>query len=398
VIDQSSLRPSIPPSERPISRLRIAQVSPLYESVPPAMYGGTERVVYHLTEALLRLGHEVTLFASGDSRIPPPPTPPARLIPCCRRALRLASCSDATPCHTLMIERVFDLADQFDLVHFHTEPYHFPLLRRAPVPSITTAHGRLDLPDTIALLEEFAEIPLVSISDRQRHPVPHANFVATVYHGLPPEDFPFQARPCPHPYLAFVGRMSPEKRPDLAIQIAQEAGMELRIAAKVSDVDRPYFDQQIRPLLARPHVRFLGELGHADKSSLMAGATALLMPIDWPEPFGLVMIESMACGTPVVAFRRGSVPEIVDHGRTGFIVDSVPEAARAVHIARGLDRRAIRGWFEARFSARRMAEDYLRVYRRQAAAFHAGLAPPAGRHTPGGAAGPGAQHGRHPRD
>jgi glycosyltransferase involved in cell wall biosynthesis len=367
--------------------MRIAQVSPLYESVPPAMYGGTERVVHYLTEELVAAGHRVTLFASGDSRTS------ATLIPCCARALRLASCADATPSHALMLERVLARADDFDIIHFHTEPYHFPLLRRLHIPTVTTQHGRLDLPHQREFFEEFTDIPLVSISDDQRTPVPHAAWQATVYHGLPLDLFRFGARP--GRYLAFVGRISPEKRPDLAIEIARKAGMELRIAAKVSDTDRHYFEQQIRPLLSQPHVRFLGELGDAGKADVMAGAAALLMPLDWPEPFGLVMIESMACGTPVIAFRRGSVPEIVDEGKTGFIVDGVAGAVRAVGQLAQLDRKGVRRWFESRFSARRMAEDYLRVYRRRIEAM-SGDSPRRGRLAKDPAEPPGTGNGRDP--
>jgi glycosyltransferase involved in cell wall biosynthesis len=367
--------------------MRIAQVAPLYESVPPAMYGGSERVVHYLTEELVAAGHQVTLFASGDSRTS------ATLVPCCASALRLASCADATPSHVLMLERVLARADRFDIVHFHTEPYHFPLLRRLHLPSVTTQHGRLDLPHQRDFFEEFPDIPVVSISDDQRTPVPHAAWEATVYHGLPLQLFPF--RPRPGSYLAFVGRISPEKRPDLAIEIAAQAGMELRIAAKVSDTDRHYFEQRIRPLLSRPGVRFLGELGDAGKAELMAGAAALLMPLDWPEPFGLVMIEAMACGTPVIAFRKGSVPEVVDHGKTGFIVDDVAGAVRAVSQIGRLDRKEVRRWFESRFSARRMAEDYLRVYRRRIEAM-TGESPRRGRLAKDPADPPGAGHGRDP--
>jgi glycosyltransferase involved in cell wall biosynthesis len=334
--------------------MRIAQVSPLYESVPPKMYGGTERVVSFLTEELVRLGHDVTLFASADSKTS------ARLVSPCERSLRLAHCKDGHAPHVLMLEQVLQRAHQFDLIHFHTEYHHFPLSRRLNLNTVTTLHGRLDLPELAPVYREYMEMPLISISNHQRLPLAFANWAATVYHGLPQNLFGFQAMP--QRYVAFVGRVSPEKGLESAIRIARAAGIELRIGAKVDPVDRDYFEHSIRPLLKLPGVRFLGELGDAEKQIVLGGAMALLFPIDWPEPFGLVMIESMACGTPVIAFRRGSVPEVVDHGRSGYIVNSVEEGVQAVRAAANLSRRRVREVFEERFSDTRMAEDYLQVY------------------------------------
>jgi glycosyltransferase involved in cell wall biosynthesis len=337
--------------------VRIAQVSPLHESVPPALYGGTERVVANLTEELVRAGHEVTLFASGDSRTR------ARLVAPCRHALRLSNAwSDPTVPHLLMLEQVFARADagEFDIIHFHTDVLHFPLSRRAGVPAVATMHGRLDLPDYRPLLSEYMELPLVSISDSQRGPVPEANWKATVHHGLPRGLLrPGSGR---GGYLAFAGRMSPEKGPDRAIEIARRAGMRLRMAAKVDAKDREYFERVVRPIIRPPGVEFIGEISDAQKSDFFGEAEAVLFPIDWPEPFGIVMIEAIACGTPVIAFRRGSVPEIVHHGETGLIVGGIDEAVHAVRDARRLSRRRCREVFEARFTSERMAADYLRVY------------------------------------
>ncbi|MEX2217438.1 MAG: glycosyltransferase family 4 protein, partial [Phycisphaerales bacterium] len=293
--------------------VRIAQISPLFESVPPRLYGGTERVVSYLTEELVRLGHEVTLFASGDSRTG------ARLVACSERALRLGGAAHPWAHHIAQLEWVAGRAGEFDVVHFHTDSLHFPLVRRLGVPHVTTLHGRLDAPDLAPLYREFAELPMVSISDSQRGPLPWVNWAATVYHGLPAGAFPFRARP--EPYLAVVGRVSPEKRVDDAIRIARAVGVEVRIAAKVDEADRGDFEGVIRPMLREPGVVFLGEQGEREKAELLAGALALLFPVDWPEPFGLVMIEAMACGTPVVARRRGSVPEVVDEGVTGAVFD-----------------------------------------------------------------------------
>jgi glycosyltransferase involved in cell wall biosynthesis len=339
--------------------LRIAQVSPLHESVPPRLYGGTERIVHYLTEELVRLGNEVTLFASGDSQTS------GRLISMAPQALRLCGCKDGTAPHVLMLEQVLIRAHEFDIVHFHTDWLHLPFGRRMGIPSLTTLHGRLDLPELRPLFWEYRESPLVSISDAQREPVGWANWVGTVYHGLPMGLLPFH--PGAGRYLAFTGRISPEKRPDLAIEIARRAGIELRIAAKVDAADRDYFEQVVRPLLHGPGVQFIGEIGEEQKREFLGNALALLFPIDWPEPFGLVMIEAMSCGTPVVAMRRGSVPEVVDHGQSGLIVHSADEALAAVHqiaSGRGPSRELVHETFVRRFTSRRMAEDYLRVYRR----------------------------------
>jgi glycosyltransferase involved in cell wall biosynthesis len=338
--------------------MRIAQVSPLYESVPPRLYGGTERVVSYLTEELVREGHAVTLFASGDSRTA------ARLVSPCREALRLAKAGDPYALHVLMLEQVMKEHERFDIIHFHTEYLHFPLSRRLATPTVTTVHGRLDIAELRPLFAEFSDMPIVSISDAQRTPIPEARFEATVYHGLPPGLF--RLGPGQGGYLVFTGRISPEKQPDVAIQIARGAGLPLKIAAKVDKADKVYFHSVVEPLLDEPGVEFIGEVNDAQKQDLLDNAVAMLFPINWPEPFGLVMIESMACGTPVIAYPCGSVPEVIDEGVTGFIVPGVTEAVRAVKAAQDLDRAACRRQFESRFSARRMAEDYLRVYRRLA--------------------------------
>ena len=337
--------------------LRIAQVAPLFESVPPRFYGGTERVVSYLTEALVRLGHEVTLFASGDS------ITSAELASVWPRALRLDGRSQQHEVpHMLHLEHLFRQAGDFDVIHFHTDHLHFPLARRTRVPHVTTLHGRLDLPELLPLMREFREVPLISISDAQRQPLPWANWQATVHHGLPASLLPMRAEP--GRYLAFLGRISPEKRCDRAIEIARRLGMPLKIAAKVDPADQAYYDSQIRPLMNDPLVEFIGEIGEAEKAVFLGHAIALLFPIEWPEPFGLVMIEAMACGTPVVAFRHGSVPEIVDPGVTGFIVESINEAVQATRAAATLDRRACRRRFDQRFTADLMAANYLGVYQR----------------------------------
>jgi glycosyltransferase involved in cell wall biosynthesis len=341
--------------------MRIAQIAPLYESVPPQLYGGTERVVSWLTEELVRLGHEVTLFASGDSQTA------ARLVPACPRALwRDERCRETLPHHVRLMELVFADVSRFDVLHFHCDYLHFPLLRRQPCASVTTLHGRLHVPDLGALFEEYAEVPLVSISNDQRRPIPRANWRGTVYHGLPRDLHTFRAGP--GDYLAFLGRASPEKGLDRAIGIARRAGMPLKIAAKIYPEERDYFHTTIEPLIeqARPSVEFLGEVGGRAKDEFLGRAHAVLFPIDWPEPFGLVMIEALACGTPVVAFRNGSVPEIIADGVTGFVVQSVEEAVEAVRRVGWLDRTACRQEFEQRFDAARMARDYLDVYRRLA--------------------------------
>jgi glycosyltransferase involved in cell wall biosynthesis len=337
--------------------VRIAQIAPLVESVPPRLYGGTERVVSYLTEALVREGHEVTLFASGDS------VTSARLVPCAPRALRLdASCIDDIAPTMVMMERVARCAPEFDILHFHVDYFHFPWSRRGRVPHVTTLHGRLDLPDIVPLHREFPDMPVVSISDAQRRPLPWLDWRGTVYHGLPSEQFEFHPEPAREPYLVFVGRTSPEKRLDRAIEIARRAGMPLKIAAKVDTADRSYFDSTIVPLLDEPGIEFLGELDEPAKLRLMGGAVALLFPIAWPEPFGLVMIEAMACGTPVIASPRGSVPEVIDEGVTGTIVRHMHEAVAAVSRVAAFDRRRVRQRFEERFDAGRMARDYLEIY------------------------------------
>jgi len=337
--------------------VKIAQVAPLYESVPPQLYGGTERVVSYLTEELVRQGHEVTLFASGDS------VTSARLISTCRRALRLdPNCVDQLAHHLVLLEEVFHRAEGFDVLHFHVDYLHFPWSRRIPIRHVTTLHGRLDLPDLVPLYREYSEMPVVSISDDQRKPLPWLNWLATVPHGLPPD-----LHDCGHgpgPYLVFLGRISPEKGVDRAIEIAGRAGLPLKIAAKVDRADREYFEQVIRPLLDQPHAEYLGEVDEKTKGELLGGAYALLFPIDWPEPFGLVMIEAMACGTPVIAFRRGSVPEVMVDGRTGFVCDSVDEAVAAVGRLSEVPRREVRRVFEERFTAERMARDYVAIYER----------------------------------
>jgi len=336
--------------------MRIAQVAPLFESVPPKQYGGTERVVSYLTEALVRQGHDVTLFASGDSQTS------ARLVPGSARSLRTdPQCVDPVMCHFVMLEEVHARAPRFDIVHFHCDYLHFPVSSRGAMPHLTTLHGRLDLRDLGPLYDRFPEEPVVSISNAQRRPLPQANWAGTVYHGLP-ENL-YESHPEPGDYLAFVGRISPEKRLDRAIEIAQRSGMPLKIAAKVDRFDRDYFDEHIEPLLHDPRVEFVGEIGEAEKSDFLGNAYALLFPIDWPEPFGLVMIEAMACGLPVIAWRRGSVPEVIDHGVTGFIVDNLDAAVQAVARVGELSRSRCRRVFETRFSDRRMCQDYVRIYR-----------------------------------
>jgi glycosyltransferase involved in cell wall biosynthesis len=340
--------------------LRIAQVSPLYEPVPPAGYGGTERVVSWLTEELVRQGHRVTLFASGDSRTS------AELIAPCPQSLRLdPGRPDPVPPHVLQLELVAREAHRFDLVHFHLEDLHLPLARRLAVPSLTTFHSRLDRSAFLALWREFRDQPVVSISDAQRRPMPWADWRATVHHGLPEDQRTFYAEG--GDYLAFIGRISPEKRLDRAIEIAGRAGLPLKVAAKVDDADRAYYDEQIAPLLKSSDVELLGEIAGPAKDRFLGGARALLFPIDWPEPFGLVMIEALACGTPVVAWREGSVPEVLEDGVTGFVVDDLDQAVAAVDRLSEIDRRACRRAFKERFSARRMAAQYLEVYRRLAA-------------------------------
>ncbi len=335
--------------------MRIAQVAPLHESVPPKLYGGTERVVHYLTEELVKMGHEVTLFASKDSQTS------ARLIPCTERSLRLdPTVKDPLAHHIIMLEKVARYAHQFDIIHFHIDYIHFPLMRRLNISHVTTLHGRLDIPDLKPLYQEFNEAPVVSISNAQRGPLPMARWVATVYHGLPEDLYRFREKP--GKYLAFLGRISPEKRPDRAIKIAERAGMKLLIAAKVDQADGAYFEAVIKPLLKSPWVEFIGEINDREKDEFLGNAYALLFPIDWPEPFGLVMIEANACGTPVIAWRCGSVPEIIEHGVNGLIVESLDEAVKAVEKVSQLSRQKCREVFEKRFTSKVMAKNYLAVY------------------------------------
>ena len=335
--------------------MRIAQVAPLYESVPPQMYGGTERVVSYLTEEFVRRGHDVTLYASADSKTA------ACLVPCAPVGLRLdPEIKDPTAPHLVMLEQVAHDAADFDVIHYHTDYLHYPLSRRAGTVHLTTLHGRLDLPDLAPLYKEYRDMPLVSISQNQRIPLPWANWMATIYHGLPLDCATVQETP--GDYLAFLGRVSPEKRLDWAIEIARDAGFPLKVMAKVDQVDESYYQSKIRPLLEDADVEFVGEGGDAQKFPLLAGARALLFPIDWPEPFGLVMIEAMAVGTPVIAFPNGSVPEVIDNGVTGFIVKDTKEAAAMVDRTVELDRRRIRRTFEERFSVERMVDEYEELY------------------------------------
>jgi len=337
--------------------MRIAQVAPLYESIPPKYYGGTERVVSYLTEELVREGHDVTLFASGDS------VTSARLVAVSPRSLRLDKRSlDQLAHHILLLENVFRHADEFDVIHFHVDYLHFPLSRRHSIPHVTTMHGRLDIPDLMPLYEEFQDIPIISISNAQREPLPWVNWQATVYHGLPEHLYHFRAQP--GKYFAFLGRISPEKRVDRAIEIAKKTGIPLRIGAKIDRVDQDYFATVVDPLLQDPLVECVGEIGEREKDEFLGNAYALLFPIDWPEPFGLVMIEAMACGTPIIAYRQGAVPELMEEGRTGFIVSELEDAIAAVRRIPELSRKRCREVFEQRFTANRMAKDYVRIYRR----------------------------------
>jgi glycosyltransferase involved in cell wall biosynthesis len=337
--------------------MKIAQVAPLAESVPPKLYGGTERVVSYLTEELVRLGHDVTLFASADSETS------ARLVACAPRAQRLdPSLQDPLAHLALMLECVRQFAHEFDILHFHVENVHLPLFRPMARKTVTTMHSRVDRPELAPLYQEFRDMPLVSISNSQRAPLPFANWVGTVYHGLAREVCPFNPAPRGN-YFAFLGRVSREKGLERAIEIARRANVRLRIAAKVDRADEDYFEQRLKPLFALPGIEFVGEMNEADKPAFLGNATALLFPIDWPEPFGLAMIEAMSCGTPVIAWRNGSVPEVVEEGRTGIVVQSMDEAVAATVRAGRMDRLAVRDRFEERFSAARMAQDYLAVYR-----------------------------------
>jgi glycosyltransferase involved in cell wall biosynthesis len=337
--------------------MKIAQIAPLAERCPPKLYGGTERIVSYLTEELVRQGHKVTLFASGDSLTC------AKLVPCCEMALRLdPHVRDPLPYHVIMMEEVRKRASEFDVLHFHVDFMHYPLASAFADRMLTTLHGRLDLPDLRSFYLTLPHYPLVSISESQRRPMPPVNWAGVVPHGLPKNLLPFTAE-ANGGYLAFLGRIAPEKRPDRAIEIAVRCGLPLKIAAKVDRVDQPYWEGTIKPLVKRnPNVDFIGEINDAKKASFLGQARALLFPIDWPEPFGLVMIEAMACGTPVIAFRRGSVPEVIEDGVTGFVVEDVQEAVAAVQAVDRLDRAEVRKAFEERFTAERMVLDYLAIY------------------------------------
>ncbi|MCT0225527.1 glycosyltransferase family 4 protein [Synechococcus sp. CS-1328] len=337
--------------------MRIAQISSLHERVPPIGYGGTERVVHYLTEELVRRGHEVVLFASGDSLTT------AHLCPCVPEALRLGGQNGDPSVHdAIQLDHVIELLDDFDILHFHNGYFHFPLARLLPVPHLSTVHGPLHAPEQRKLYAHFNQVPLVSISESQRLPLPQANWLGTVYHGLPSDLYRYQATP--EPYLAFVGRISPEKRLDRAIAIATAVGLPLKVAAKIDPVDAPYFHEQIEPLLLNnPSIEFIGEVDDEGKQDLLGHALALLFPIDWPEPFGLVMIEANACGAPVIAWRNGSTPEIIREGVNGFLVASIEEAIAAVRRLEQLDRSRVRSHFEVCFSVTRQAEDYEQLYR-----------------------------------
>ncbi len=338
--------------------MKVAQIAPLCEAVPPRLYGGTERIVSYLTEELVRQGHDVTLFASGDSRTA------AKLVPCTEMALRLnPTVRDDLPYHIIMLDEVRRRAAEFDILHFHMDLLHVPLIRDFAQRTVTTLHGRLDLPDLMPFYTAFPEIPLVSISLAQRRPMPPVNWVGLVPHGLPRDLLPFDPKAAGD-YLVFLGRISPEKRPDRAIEIAARSGLPLKIAAKVDRADQAYWDAVIGPMIdAHRMVEFVGEVDERRKPSLLGNARALLFPIDWPEPFGLVMIEAMACGTPVIAFEGGSVAEVIEEGVSGFVVDGVEAAVAAVARVGELDRARVRTAFEKRFTVERMARDYLEIYR-----------------------------------
>jgi glycosyltransferase involved in cell wall biosynthesis len=340
--------------------LRIAQIAPLFEAVPPKLYGGSERVVSNLTEELVAMGHDVTLFASGDS------VTSAKLDPPWPQALRLdPSIRDWIATYAIMVEHVRRRAHLFDVLHFHIDYFPNSVFLRQDTPFLTTLHGRLDLPELQAVYNFFPDVPMISISDSQRRPAPDLNWEATVYHGIPERLLtPQPPQPDQGSYLAFLGRISPEKGIERAIRIATACGIKLKVAAKVDVADRKYYDAEVAPLLANANVEFIGEINDAQKPAFLSGARALLTPIDWEEPFGLVMIEAMACGCPVIAFRRGSVPEVMDEGISGFVVDTVEEAVAAVGRLQEIDRAGVRRQFEKRFTARRMAEDYLHVYER----------------------------------
>ncbi len=336
--------------------MKIAQVSPLFESVPPKAYGGTERVISYLTEELVRQGHEVTLFAAGDS------VTAARLISVAPNAMRHDAANHAwLAYHTMQMDVVGQLADSFDVIHFHTDYMQFAMTRMLRTPHVSTLHGRLDLSELTPLYQHFSDVPLVSISDNQRTPLPWVNWRKTVYHGLPPDLYKFA--PESGGYFVFIGRISPEKRVDRAIEIAKRCDIPLYIGAKIDKADEAYFNACIKPLLQHPLVQYLGEINQREKHELLGHASALLFPIDWPEPFGLVMIEAFSCGTPVIAYPHGSVMEIMEDGVTGFVVHDQEDAVRAAKKIHSIDRKGCREAFERRFTVARMAENYLHVYR-----------------------------------
>ena len=338
--------------------MKIAQIAPLIESVPPQLYGGTERVVSYLTEELVRQGHDVTLFASGDSQTS------AKLVACTPRALRLnPECRDTMPHQMLQLEKVRQRAQEFDMLHFHVDCVHFPMFRSLSHKALTTLHGRQDLPDLYSFYAEFADMPLVSISMSQREPIAKADWAGTVYHGLPADVCRYNPSPSGD-YFAFLGRVSPEKRLDRAIEIARAVGTRLKVAAKIDKTDVAYYKENIEPLLDDDIVEFVGEIGEAEKNNFLGNARALLFPIDWPEPFGLVMIEAMSCGTPVIAWNEGSVAEIIDSGVTGFVVEDLDEAIVAAQRIGQLDRGIVRRRFEQRFTAEYMARNYVAIYKR----------------------------------
>jgi len=339
--------------------MRIAQVAPLFESVPPARYGGTERVVSWLTEELVSMGHEITLFASGDSRTN------ARLVSVCERALwQDVSCRETLPHHVLLVEEVLRYADEFDVIHFHCDYVHFPLVRRLHVPTVTTLHGLVHPPDHEKLFRAFPEVALVAISESQQSPLPQAPWCGTVHHGMPPGLHTYREQA--GDYLLFLGRISQDKGIEQAIEIASQAHMHLKVAAKIYDEDRSYFEQTIRPIFkANENITFVGEVGGAEKNELLGNAYGLLFPVVWSEPFGLVLIEALACGTPVIAWNRGAVPEIVQHGVNGFVVDSISDAVLAVASLKHISRRCCRRRFEERFTSRRMAERYVGLYEKR---------------------------------
>ncbi len=335
--------------------MKIAQISPLYESVPPKMYGGTERVVAYLTEELVNFGHDVTLFASGDSKTS------ARLVATTEEALRLGDVIDPLAHHIAQLQDVAEKAGKFDVLHFHTDYLHFPCSSFFGIPNLTTLHGRLDVPDLIPVYRKFKNKPLVSISNSQRKGMPvNVNWIGTVYHGLPLDLY--QKGDGKGDYVAFLGRISPEKGADKAIEIARRAGLKIKLAAKIDKSDQAYYQAHIQNLIEQPHVEFMGEIGEDQKGAFLGNAKALLFPIDWPEPFGMVMIESMACGTPVIAYRHGSVPEVIDIGESGFVVENLEEAVHALENIDLIDRNHVRKVFEKRFSVKQMTEGYVKLY------------------------------------